>query len=262
LPSNQKYEFHLIDINHGLNVFPSALTEIEKVIGQQTLFDKIKAYEYDSYDYKIELEQIQDSLKKDVSIYQNIWGEKWYNRIVEIVDIEIRSSEYRTTTDEYSQDTIRESTMISIINKRLKDYPNKKIILNVGMWHAQKKRMMGPINSTLGEYFFNIYKSDYFSISFIGLNGVKIESITDNIAYSFDLLENTDYDDVTHIIGTKSSSKDSYIVLYDPIFKNDLKITYSYSKYYNTQQFVKPANQYNAILIYTEISVMESINEF
>ena len=87
------------------------------------------------------------TLDKHSDVYEHRWGRHWLARVRELVEVEQRSSALRTMSrsSQFQQlryQSCREDMLVDVCERRISESEHKTII-NVGMWHAQKKPFMG-----------------------------------------------------------------------------------------------------------------------
>ena len=140
-------QMYLMDENHWTDNFIYSVSEIEKIIGIIIDFQTIKSMPSDSKAYKNELVRLSSLFETNKSDFVEKYGSIWYERLDQLIKNEIKSSDYRST---YSED-LREHFMVDFLLKIIKQNPNKKIIIDCGMTHAQRETLMGENIPRIGD---------------------------------------------------------------------------------------------------------------
>lgn len=249
VPANQRISFHHVDINHWIGIFREAIDVIEKRIDTRDFFAEILAAEDDSPDYERALQRSLARLREERSKYASRWSEAWVARIDELLEVELASLAIRRNWDSAERELwIRELT------KRRIDATALKVVVNAGMNHAQKRyfRGMGPGGSyeLQGEMIAANYPS--YHVAFFGVRGEAKSSFLDREARSFDLVRQTRKDDLVNVVARQMAGRIAWLPLDDPIFANPMRLD---------GNRVIPADQFDALVFYPEITLMESLKE-
>lgn len=254
LADSARFQFFYMDINHWRSNFANSLLEIEKIIGEQTLFAELKSREIDSGDYKSALSSLSNMLEQDPDRYRSQWGEKWYKRIREMIAVEIKSSDFRTHRD----DALREVTMFNNIKSRIPDDPDTRVVVNCGFYHAQKNPLMGPKIKWLHQYFTENFPDKTYAIAFLGIKGERKAAFNDPNLISFDLTTETSGKDLVRIIADRAQANMSILPLNDILFKDNMRVTYVSGSTFH----LAPGLQFDALVTYPYISVLQSMSDF
>ena len=245
--------FYLMDINQWKEDFKISIEESEKIVGEQSIFALIKILDVDRNAYLYELEDLKEMLEQETAFYLELWGEKWYNRYLELIGLELESCRYRMSPDENK----REFFMFDFIQSALKRNPECKTIINCGMYHAQKETMMGTDIQRLRALLEEKDPQGLASIAFSGIKGKRKYKFNSDQVISFNIVENTTDKNLMHIIGQKAGDQMSMLMLENEIFKLEMDITYTAGVIR-----VAPGRQFDAIITYPEISILKSLTDF
>ncbi len=246
-------KFIFNDVNHSKYDFQNSLKEAERLLGAQKVFTSIRIMKPETDIYARELEDLLGQFQQERESYVDLWGPLWYDRFTRMIEHEIESNRYRTGGDE----DVREQLMVSIVETFLNENPGYRAFINSGMNHAQKEAHMGPEIKRLGGYLQEIYPGELFSIAFIGISGQRKYRFEDVELVEFNILESAGRDDLTKIVGEKAGRMMSLLPLQDPVFSKKMNITYT-----SGTIFAPPAGQFDALVTYPEISILESLDEF
>ncbi|NIV16116.1 MAG: hypothetical protein GWN62_34125 [Aliifodinibius sp.] len=252
LEDTEKIKFFYMDVNHWRDNFISSLLEIEKILGGQPLFDGIKSRQIDSPNYKSALLTLSNTISQNAAMYKTEWGNKWYERINEMIDVEIKSSNFRTSRD----DNLREATMFDIIQSRIPENRNIKVAINCGSHHAQKNGLMGPKIKWITPYLNEIYPDDIYSIAFIGIKGERKSSFSDPNVIEFNLIRETSNNDLIRIIGVEAGPNMATLPLESSVFNKNVRVTYVSGSTFH----LSPASQFDALITYPRVSILNSMS--
>jgi hypothetical protein len=81
------------------------------------------------------------------------WGQRWYDTVVEMVEVELASVPIRAIRESNYDKSVRlrEDAIKRLVDSRLQDLPHGTLI-NFGSTHAQKERLRGTDIEWLGDY--------------------------------------------------------------------------------------------------------------
>lgn len=195
VPEAERIQLVYMDLNLWTTNFSRNVTEIEKILGQQKLLSEVSGFSSNSMLAQTELIELIDTLGQSGQQYIDQWGEKWYQRIMDILRIELTSIAFRTDRS----DRLREATMFENIQTTMNQNPNLKCVVNTGFNHAQKMTHFGRVTETITTKLDNVYNG-VSSIIFIGLEGER-KGRFDGAGFTFDLISNADTDDMVLALG-------------------------------------------------------------
>lgn len=141
-----------IDINHSPKFLATSVrTMID--LGYIELIDPIREY-LDNYSDEAYVQKLQNHLLDEQEALILKWGEKQYERLVQMVTIEMESIYCRAPLEE-GDDALRsirrEAVMKSNVERNIALY-GRPTIINTGFYHTQKSRVFGTDHEWLGEY--------------------------------------------------------------------------------------------------------------
>ncbi len=245
-------QFICMDVNHVKGDFKYSIREAEKLTGEQNLFALIKILKEDGNAYLKELYDLQEIFLLEGETYLESMGEKWFRRYQSLVDMELESCRFRMTGEE----AIRENTMYSIIHTTVSNNPGIKAFINCGLYHAQKETMMGTPMVRIGALLSDTYP-DTRSICFVGIQGKRQYRFNDPEPVNFNVLESAEKIDLIRIIGSEASHQLALLLFEDEIFRKEMDATYTAGAVR-----VCPGKQFDAIISYPEITILESLSEY
>ena len=190
-------------------------------------------------------------------------GSTWYGRIVEAVEIELRSLPIRAQHDVHA----RERIMIDLTMRTVADATDSIVAVNVGMYHAQKRRYMGTRQEWLGEYL--AANADRFggadrlySIAFWGFAGERIRSFMDRdpqpVPAAIERPPSNLSRQIAEVVARRDGSERpesaAFLDLSHPVFARRMPIAFGHSPLRAV-----PARQFDAYVIFPRITILESI---
>lgn len=234
LPENERVIVKYVDMNHWEEAFIDSIKLMESVVDTHGLFDDLKDLDPKSDKYYEEL----TNLKSNLQTYRKKLTDKWYERMEEMIEVEMKSFKLRAV--EYDP-ALREEIIIDLCKKHLSE--KNLSILNFGSDHARKKRLDEPDEDyqLLGEFITENYNS--YHIGFIGIKGEIKHTFRDLEIVKFNLLKEEKEGKLFRIIGEKQGNSNMFLPLDGPVFKDEFK-------------------EFDAYISYPEISVVKSMEKF
>ncbi len=267
LPESERIRFSYIDMNHAHDACLLSLswmvrgTRIGESIGPLVV-DVLETHP-GTDGYIRALVDLEQRLASDRARLEDTLGLRWYARLVEVVEIELRSIPVRERFD----NPVRERIMIDLANRAIENAAGSSVALNVGMYHAQRRRYMGTRQEWLGEYLSaNAERfggsEQLYSVAFWGFSGERIRNFMDRnpepVPEAMDRPTSNFARQIAEIVarrdGTTRPESAAFIELSDPAFARSMQIAFSFSRLR-----AAPGRQFDAYLVFPEISVLESI---
>jgi len=255
VPDEKKFQLKYMDMNHWDTNLKTNLDEIEKILGEQDVFENIQGAIPGSSNYHIRLDELHDALDNDQANFVSLWGEKWYNRIVDVVDFEVLSFDWR---EEDKDKELREQTMFENVRRFFVQNPGKKIFVNTGSYHAQKETYSGTKIFTLANRLIKEYE-DVTCLAFVGIRGESKSGFDNENIVNFDMTISTDEDNLIREIDRAAGNRIGFLPLDQSYFmNNDVKMSYS-----NGGHIIAPiGRQYDGVITYPNITVLESMGKY
>jgi erythromycin esterase-like protein len=267
LEPEDRIRFRYIDMNHapdGLTVSlwwmvrgTTAGQEIYPVVEQ--VLETIP----ESEEYVTALDRLSSRLVEEADTLSQRLGNVWYERLVDLVEIEIRSLPIRARRDVQA----RERIMIDLSMQIIDAADAEGVGINVGMYHAQKRRYMGTRQQWLGEYL--VRHAERFggrdalaSVAFFGFDGVRLRSFMDRDPEPVPPAIERPERNLMRQIAERTASRDgterpqsgAYVELSHRLFQCSMPIAFTFSPLR-----AAPGRQFDAYVIFPELSILESI---
>lgn len=250
-----RVQAYCMDVNHWKDNFINSVKESEKIRGEQPIFEKIKYLDANSKEYYEALSKLKDQLVTNKESYIQKWGNLWYDRYYQMVDFEISSNAYRRNNED---EKFRELFLYDFVLSIAEKYPHHKIMVDCGMYHAQKQTLMGENIQRLAGYLTQKYPENTASIAFVGMKGERKFHFYDQKAITFDIERETAQNDIIHCIGKVDNDSLTLLNLGDSKYLNKYNITYISGNTIN----LSPGKQFDALVTFPEIHILRSMNEF
>lgn len=256
VPDSLKFQLIYMDLNHWESNFVASLEEAEKVIGPQSLFNTLKHTTVDSPSYRNGLDWVEQELISNRGRYEQMFGLKWYGRLLEMVEVEQLSSDFRLQEGDRNLD--REVIMYNNIERFIQNNGKGKYIVNTGMYHGQKEVFMGSRIERIGSMLSAI-SNQVYSIAFVGIKGEWKLRFYEQEHISFNLAEDASNDNMIKYMAEIARDQQSFLPLTHDHFKNE-----SQRMSYTVGSTIKApiGRQFDAIVTYPEISVLKSMKNF
>lgn len=239
-----------IDMNH----WPEAASKVIGILsGLTTLPEEIfKLSKIDFFDdnYPAEIEKAHEYMNSRKNELTDSMGGKWYKIFHNLLRNELESIEYRRTGSE----VFREKCMYRMITDRMNQ--GKSSVLNVGMYHAQKKYAMGTPQKRLAQM---LAESGYSitAVSFFPAKAELKHNFHEKETYPVNLYKIRG-NDLAGLLVNRAESRMSFLPLSNPLFTNS-KISVTFGR---TETLTYPARIFDVIITYPEGRIPDSMLEF
>ncbi len=266
LPEAERIRMRYMDMNHAPDAFMVSLSWMvnRTPVGQRVgpLASNVFATTPGTDAYVEAVTELADRLGAASDALMDELG-PWYQRLAEAVWIEIRSLPLRGEHDVHA----RERIMIDLADRTIDEAAGSAVAINVGMYHAQKRRYMGTRQEWLGEYL--AADADRFggagqlySIAFWGFDGERIRWFLDRepqpvpaaMERPASNLSRQIAEAVTRRDGADRPESAAFVDLSHPVFARRMPVAFVHSPLR-----AAPGRQFDAYVIFPEIRVLESI---
>ncbi|AFG36248.1 hypothetical protein Spiaf_0139 [Spirochaeta africana DSM 8902] len=148
LPESQQITYRYFDMNHWSDSAQLSLYAMGVELGIVDRFVDVLVTDPDTSEYRQAIEQLADYVDDTSDSLRAEIGDLWYGRLQELLEIELRSIPLRQRWN----DQQREQLIIDLIEGQLADPQLEQLVINTGMYHAQRTRYMGTRQTWLGEH--------------------------------------------------------------------------------------------------------------
>lgn len=225
LPDDEHMQIHGIDVTlpdyGGAESFIASLGMLSEHLADPGPLPELLTSEYDTPDNQVAvLEDLKEKLSLNRSEIIESWGEKWYNMVAEMIEVELMSIPVRAIRESNYDKSVRmrEDAMKQIVDRRLESYPYRTLI-NVGSTHAQKQRLWGTKIEWLGDYL--VHKSQVVggSVTVLWVTPAYIVSATDSEIPDYDLSASPE-NELLRLMNQNWPGQVVFLPANDPIFSN------------------------------------------
>lgn len=267
LPEAERIRMRYIDMNHAHDALLLSLTWMVRGtdIGERIdpLVADVLATRPGTGEYEHAVIELQRRLDVQRDTLVGAIGPRWHDRLAEAVKIEICSLPIRREHDVHA----RERIMIDLAMRTIEAAGDSTVAINVGMFHAQKRRYMGTRQEWLGEYLASHADrfggtDELYSVAFWGFAGERIRTFTDRdpqaVPAAMDRparnLSRQIAETVARRDGSEHPRSAAFLELSHPLFARNMRIAFTHSALR-----AAPGRQFDAYVIFPEISILESI---
>ncbi|TVQ98240.1 MAG: hypothetical protein EA403_14245 [Spirochaetaceae bacterium] len=282
LPPSERIRFRYIDMNHNPTAFQTSLqmmireTDLSPVAAE--IVEVLASDPYDE-DYLEALHALERAIAPDRStgaavqagasvVLRDRAADLWFHRLRETLEVEIRSFPLRLQWDVAE----RELIMIDLVNAILDESGNDMVAVNTGMFHAQRQRFMGTRQEWLGEYLVRNSQltqgaepgsqSGFYAIAFFGMRGERIRHSRDQQPQPMRPLAELPQRNLSRRIADAAASAAAgdeaipavFLPLDQKAFERRMLVSYGFSPVRAI-----PARQFDAFVVYPEVSVLRSL---
>ncbi|TVR65402.1 MAG: hypothetical protein EA426_00025 [Spirochaetaceae bacterium] len=270
LPESGRIRFRYIDMNHPHDAFMLSVswmvrgTEVGERIGP--IVAGVLATRPGTDEYYEAVGDLARRLGEEHASITEAIGETWYHRLAEAVEIEIRSIPIRRRRDVHARESIMIDLAMRTIDRATGAVPST-VAINVGMFHAQKRRYMGTRQEWLGEYLAaNADRFDgtdrLYSIAFWGFSGERIRTFMDQDPQPIPAAVERPASNLSRRIAEAVARRDgsdrpysaAFLELSHPVFSRRMSVAFTFSPVR-----AAPARQFDAYVIFPEITVLDSL---
>lgn len=257
LPEADRIHFAGFDMNHADDMFAWAAGEFQRRFGRVAQLDAVLAVAPRSSRYALELESAAARLQAEEEAVVAILGAARYAQLVDLVEVERKSIPVRRQfTDDAREAIIRERVV-----KALAAAGSSAVAINTGMNHAQKEKFMGATSEYVGTWLARhpeAYGGDaagLLSIAFTGAKGTRRTEAWTPGTWTFDVVAEAAENDLVRVVAEQAAGRTTWLPLRDALFEERIDLDLGRSI-----QTVRPRRQFDALVVYPNVSVLESLS--
>lgn len=240
-----------MDMNHWQDNMQVCIDELEKILGPVPVFSILQGIAVDSPAYLTALQDLDQEIQFNPEQYREAWGDKWYDRIVDIVSMEIVSTTFRTERD----NVLREDMMMNNMAADIES--STKVLVNTGMYHAQKHVLLGEDIQRIAAQIVAMDASSR-SVAFVALKGERRNSFN-STTINFDLTNQMTDNDLVRHLHLHTVPDRGFLMLSDATFaQQNIRATFTPG----STVFGPVGSMFDAIVLYPEVTVLESMTSF
>jgi hypothetical protein len=251
LPENERIAVRAIDMNldeyGGADQFFSSLGGVSQQLPDPGPLETFLQNDYGTSNaQEIALMTLQQDLNNRRSELVELWGKKWYETVLEMVEVESDSIPIRNArVDNYDSSVrLREDVIKKLCDRRIVSIENGTVI-HIGANHAQKERFKGTSQEWLGDYLVNRSTAINGRVFVMSVVPSRITADFDTDLPDFDLLDASPENELFRIISETWPERVVFLPFDDPIF-----VTTSVSMNYEGKIYVAtPKRHYDAVVV-------------
>lgn len=249
LAMDERIRVQAIDINHlG---FGDSLQFLKNRIETRDLFEILRVKTPEQYPPA--LEKVRERLVSEKDYWIEQWSRQWYDRVCELVEIELATIPIRSNRDPKNQSADREKLMILLAERRITE-TRGKVAVNCGQTHAQKKHFRDwyPVVNyqLLGMYLRGKYHT--YHVAFWGAQGEKKQHFYDAECVKFNRLKDCPQDDLVRILAEKAENRIVVLPLDTDVFAESATAA---------GKKTSPSEQFDAWVLYPRITLLQSMKD-
>lgn len=258
LPDEERISFRYIDMNHDESRLHYTLqmmaheSDTVAIIACTLLVTRPGTPEYVNA-----LHELWGLVREQEELLEEKIGALWYGRLREALEIEVRSVPIRREWD----NAAREEIMIELTRRILAEAQQRDAMtaLNVGMYHAQKRRYMGTRQEWLGEYLarhpdLTGGEEGLYALAFYGMTGESLRTFQDREPRQVPPARERRESNLSRAIAEVAGEAAVFLDLSHPLFMRRMPIAYTHSPLRAV-----PARQFDGYLVFPEISILQSL---
>lgn len=270
LPVDQRIRFRYNDMNHNPAAFHFSLQMMARESPvTATLVCSLLVTRPDTEEYEAALHELHRLLRENQALLAREIGSPWFERLLETIEIEVRSLPLRRRWDVAEREKIMIELSTGIIGEAQDD--QTMVAINTGMFHAQKERFMGTRQQWLGEYLVEnpqLYGGPpgLYSMAFFGLRGTTIRTFMEPEPQPFTPATERNPRNLVRAIAEVAQRQPTerhtaerqpsavYLDLSHPVFQRRMPMAFTRSVFRTV-----PGRQFDGYIAYPKISVLRSI---
>ncbi|WP_026477700.1 hypothetical protein [Alkaliphilus transvaalensis] len=256
VPEEERIRVRAIDINHSPTFIGVSLNTMlqmglleykEPVEAFLSVFDDDKSIIEDIMFYE-HVEEFYYKLIAEEANLIEVWGERYYHRILDIVEIELQSIICRKPLEGGNvqlRSQLREDFIKNMVDEYLKG-TNHGTIINVGFYHAQNSHFLGTENKWLGEHL--KHQSPYTNNKSYSLVVVPVKGEIkwgDTEYKTIDITSSGRRDELFRIIESLVDERRAFLSLDDVLFLEKA----IYINYHYTMLNIIPKEQFDGFVL-------------
>lgn len=224
LSPGERIHVRAIDVNEehygGAESFRSLLAQATMYLPGSEMIDEFVDVEFTSRAAEVQaIESLRATLEDQEASLADSWGRSWYERVVEMVEVERASIDIRADrkVDDDRAARAREDVIKELAELRISEVSDGTVI-NIGGHHAQKAHLMGTRQEWLGDYLVHRSAAVDGSIIVLGVSAAKVELEPGAEGTRFDVIQASRENELRRVMAETWPGRTVFIPLDDPMF--------------------------------------------
>ncbi len=246
-PDAERLRVVFFDVNHQVEAFRVSLQRLGTRLGTPEVFAAVLRAEPDSAAYVSALESLNDRITDPNRGWREQWGDAWFDRVKEIVEVEQQSTRFRTTRSS----AIREATMVANLRRAIESAGDGKVFVDAGRAHARYNAFGDPNNAT--ERLAEDYRDQMFVVGAYALSGTGLTNFYERRTFEISH-DATGPGNLLRIIGERAEASMAFLPLDHAVFRRPVVMGEDGAQY-----TVRPADFHDAILTHPRVTVLQGL---
>jgi hypothetical protein len=224
LPPRERVHVRAIDVNEehfgGAQAFRAMLRGLVAQLGETRSVASFLNAPSETREAEIEaIDALRASLETGRSELVASWGRRWYETVLEMVDVERASIDIRAdrVTDDGRAARAREDVIKQLVDARLAG-DRGGVVINIGGHHAQKAHLLGTNQEWLGDYLAHRSPVAKGSATVVSVVSAKTELEPGSTGTPYDVLKTSPDNELFRLLAEAWPGKTVFLPLDDPVF--------------------------------------------
>jgi hypothetical protein len=224
LPEPERFQVRAIDVNlqdyGGGESFRNVMGALASHLTAQGPLEEFLQGDYSTPESQTNrLETLKAGLEADRPGLLSAWGARSYDTVSEMVDVELASVPIRAMREgDYDQSArLREEAIKGLAELRLAESSTYRTMINIGVRHAQKKRLMGTKQEWLGDYLVHQSEAAGGSVLVLSVTAARILPAAGGTVPEFDLRRSPE-NELFRVMSDTRPDQIVFLPVDDPLF--------------------------------------------
>lgn len=244
LPSAERIRVAAIDVNPSVEAFLPAFRGLLHQIGLPEPLTRLVATLEAGGDAAAAVAAAQAEVAANADAYRSAWGEPFYQAVTDALDGEARSAAVRRERGA-ARDRAREAAMHAMVDRQLASTSGAAVV-NVGWYHAQKRRADGTVDVWLAERLLTESAHDAFALAVAPAKG---EMVIRGRQRSFDVAEESPANELLRVMQEAAGGAVAFLALDDPLFAEERVVV----NYHPQVRGEPPAEVFDGFVLLPEV---------
>jgi hypothetical protein len=217
LPAGERIRVRAIDVNPRLDDFLPPFRGLLHQVGHPEPLVRLVTALEDGDDPNGAMATARAEVARDEAAFRAAWGDALYGIVVDALDGEAHSANVRSMRAGTARDEAREAAMNAMVDRQLAA-ARGGVLVNVGLYHAQKARQDGSIDVWLAERLAAASPHAVFSLAVMPASG---EAVIRGRLRTFDVGDESPANELLRIVQQLANGATAFLPLRDPVFAEE-----------------------------------------
>ena len=216
LPPADRIRVAAIDVNPSVEAFLPAFRGLLHQIALPEPLTRLVATLEAGGNAAAAVAAAQDEVEANADAYRAAWGDPFYQAVSDALDGEARSAAVRREQGA-ARDRSREAAMHALVDRQLATTSGATVV-NVGLYHAQKRRGDGTVDVWLAERLLTESSLDVFALAVAPAKG---EMVIRGRLRTFDVADESPANELFRAMQEVAGGAVAFLALDDPLFAEE-----------------------------------------